>query len=217
MSAALDGFLAFYNKRKLMGGLIRRRNATVVFDLLKLGDVYPPAKEAIISIACEIEGEISGQTAADEDISDWCTIIRHQGQFDRAWALYNQLLAGGAASASKLSGVVYGQLIAERRYKEALNTAQENARWTLEEVDPSPKATAEKAQLFTYWLPSVYEAFEVLLAADEKEWCASLEKWALRIAPQPSIYDGLIRAAQRAEHGDVAERLTQAKAEKFKD
>lgn len=215
-AGALEAFLAFYNRRAAIGQLIRRRNATVVFDLLKLGDSYQPAKDAITSIANEIEGEISRQLAGDEDISDWCTIIRHLGQFDRAWALYNKMLDQKATSAAKLACVVYAQLTAEKRYPEALDTALENARWTLEEVDPKPKTTEDQAQLFTYWLPSVYEAFEVLLAANDKQSCDALEQWAMSIAPHPSIYDGLIKAAQRAEHTDVAERLILAKAEKIK-
>jgi len=56
----------------------------------------------------------------------------------------------------------------------------------------------------------------VLLACGDKEWCNSLEQWAISVDPKPSIYDGLIKAAQRAEDQAVAERLTLAKAEKFK-
>jgi len=215
-AAALTSFMAFYGHRSSMGHLIRRRNSHVIFDLLKLSDTFEPAKTTIITISHEIEVDIRAQTASEEDVSDWCTIVRHLGQFDRAWELYNSLINERADIAEKLTAVIYGQLVGQKRYKEALATALENARWTLEEVNPKPKNTDEKAQLFTYWLPSVYEAYEVLQAMEEKEWCTSLEKWALSIGPQPAIYDGLIKAALRAEKSETAERLAEAKLQTFK-
>jgi tetratricopeptide (TPR) repeat protein len=214
---ALEAFMTFYSRRLMVGHLIRRRNSNVVFDLLKLADAYPPAAQAVAMIADQIAGEIRGHLAGDEDISDWCTIIRHLGQFDRAWDLYNELLTKDKVTAAKLSGVVYAQLITEKRYNEALDTALENTRWTLDEVEPQPKNADDQTQLFSYWLPAIYEAFEVLLACGEKEQSAALEQWAMSITPQASIYDGLIKAAQRAGKTEVAERLILAKSEKFPD
>ena len=214
-AGALTAFLNFYQRRAIVGLLIRRRNSNVVFDLLKLSDIYAPAKDAIVALASEIELEIRQQTASNEDISDWCTIIRHLGDFDRAWSLYNTLLEQKCENAPKLTAVVYGKLIAEQRYVEALPTAIENALWTLEEVDPAPKNNSDQVQLFTYWLPSVYEAFEVLQAANENELCKSLEQWAMTIPPQPVVYDGLINAALRANHQDVADRLSIEKSKRL--
>ncbi len=212
---ALQAFMEFYSRRSALGHLIRRRNSNVVFDLLNLADSYPPARDAVVDLALVMEGEIRGQLATDEDISDWCTIVRHLGDFDRAWELYNQLVAKNDPRAGKLTGVVYARLIADRRFSEALATALENTRWTLEEVDPRPKTTDAQTQLFSYWLPAVYEAFEVLLACGAKQECCDLENWAMKITPQPSIYDGLIKAAEKAGNTEVAERLSAAKAKSF--
>ncbi len=214
-SQALSSFMQFYARRKSIGHLIRRRNANAVFDLLSLADIYPPAKEAAVGLAQSIEDEIAAQQASDEDISDWCTIIRHLGELDRAWQLYNALLAKNDTRAGKLAGVVYAQLIAEKRFAEARETAMENARWTIEEVDPQPKNMADQTQLFSYWLPAVYEAFEVLLACNDKEQSSDLEKWAMKITPQASIYDGLIRAAEKAGSSETAARLAEARARVF--
>lgn len=211
---ALEAFAAFFDKRAVMGRIIRRRNSTAIFDLIRLSEKYGPARQYLNNLADQIAAEIEAQKAGDEDISDWCTIVRHQGQFDKAWELYNKLLQdqpSGCSTAGKLANVVYPRLISEKRYKEALETAQENARWAIEELEPVTRHAEEQARLLTYWLPSVFEAFEVLLANNETALSEALEKWALQIKPNQAVYEGLIKAAQRADHSDVADRLSLAK------
>jgi len=212
-AGALEAFTAFYSKRTLMGRIIRRRNATVVFDLIKLAEVHEPAGLALSNLAGEIETEIVAQTAGDEDISDWCTLVRHLEKFDHAWELYNKLLKNPseAAAAAKLANVVYARLIGEKRYEEALPTARENARWAIDEVAPEVTVAGEQAQLFTYWLPSAYEAYEVLLACDENKLCAELETWALKITPRERVLEGLLAAAERADKAEAVQKLKQSK------
>ena len=207
---ALDDYLwVFENSRKLQTwqGV---RNAYVSQELVKLAELFPPAKEEVLKLRDSREKLIFEDKAQCSDVQDWA-ILNHNLTDDRhSVSVYKQLSARGESTDKVCDWIeecIPVSLVRAREYKELLPWAEKSAATHIATVEESEKNGFSGRLALPLVLEEVYACYEVLLAEGKEADADKLAQCILRPWSSHDMFAAFVRAARRTNHPAQADQL----------
>jgi hypothetical protein len=208
--AALDNYLwVFENSRKIekWQGV---RNAMVSQEIVKLAEVYAPAKEEVLKLRDQREKLMIADKADCADVQDWC-ILDHNLKDDRhSVFIYKQLAAKGDSTERVCDWIeecIPNILVQAKEYKELLPWAQKSAAAHIATVEDSEKNGFSGRLALPLVMEDVYACYEVLLADGKEGEATKLADVMLRPWSSHDMFSAFVRAARRTGHTQISDDL----------
>lgn len=207
---ALDNYLWIFEHSRGLQKWQGMRNALVSTELVKLADVYEPAKAEVLKLRDDREKLILENKAKCADVQDWA-ILNHNLQDDRrSVSIYKQLSAKGQSTdqiCDWIEDCIPVSLVRAREYKELLPWAQRAAADYIKTVEESEKNGFTGRLALPLVMEDVYASYEVLLADGKEDEADKLVQVMLRPWSSHDMFSAFVRAARRTNHTKVSEDL----------
>ena len=118
-SEALRDYLWLYDKGMKGSVYSDLRTSYLLYKIKILGRRYPPAVEALKRRRDAAQELLRAPAVKDDDVDEFCSLDDSLGEKAHTLAVFDSLTGGGAAR-KRLGRCVFDQLIAGRRYAEAV-------------------------------------------------------------------------------------------------
>lgn len=206
---ALSEYLWCFDEGARDPAFVGVRVSFLLADIVKLAEVYPPAREALISRRDATEAAVVAGTASSSAVFELAALNKNLGEEARNVALYDQLPAGDPRR-SNLMKASTDQFLAARRYKDIIEGADLEGSFLQRLVSltsasrNSPQLRAVHEQMVK---KSGSEGVEALAGAGETERAKAMADKLLMIHRTPEVLEQLIQHAERSGNAEVVHYL----------
>lgn len=204
-------------------GFVGVRVSFLLSDIVSLGRVYPPARQALESRRDERETKVLSGSANQETVRDLLRLNETLGQPEKNLALFDHLVVGNPARNIVLESITE-QLLAARRYRDVLagNDPEAILKKELEQsqqgLSSLPKSNPNRKRLErSYRQRSVSTGahyFEALAGMQRSNEAETLADHVLKFDNTAATRDRLAQAAERAGNTELAKNVRSRKVEK---
>ncbi|MBU6452941.1 MAG: hypothetical protein KGS72_14245 [Cyanobacteria bacterium REEB67] len=207
---ALDDYLWVFENSRQLKTWQGVRNAYVSQELVKLAEVFPPAKEEVLKLRDSREKLILEDKAQCSDVQDWAILNHNLTDDRRSVSIYKQLNARGQSTDQVCDWIeecIPVSLVRAREYKELLPWAEKSAVTHIATVEESEKKGFSGRLALPLVLENVYACYEVLLAEGKEAEADKLAQCILRPWSSHDMFAAFVRAARRTNHPAQADQL----------
>jgi hypothetical protein len=207
---ALDDYLWIFEHSRNLPKWQGMRNALVSQELVKLAEVYEPAKADVLKLRDDREQLIVANTATCADVQDWAMLNHNLKDDRRSVSIYKQLTAKGEATdkiCDCIEECIPVPLVRAKEYKELLPWAEKSAAEQIASVEESLRNGFSGRLALPLVMEDVYASYEVLLADGKEEEANKLAQVILRPWSSHDMFVALVRAARRTGHPKIGEDL----------